>query len=120
MKSSLVSFVAVVLLVGCGPPVPDLSIYDATEDGNIEVVKQHLGAGTDVNSKDKDGWTPLHDAAFGSHNEIVQLLIAKGANVNTRNSGGETPLDWAISHRKLKFIEHLMAHGAKRLRVQFI
>jgi hypothetical protein len=28
-------------------------------DGNIEAVKQHLDAGTDVNAKDWDGKTPL-------------------------------------------------------------
>ena len=51
MKHLLIT-IAAVMLVGCGPPVPDISIYDAVEDGNIEVVKQHLAAGTDVNSKD--------------------------------------------------------------------
>ena len=55
MKHLLLTTIAVALLVGCGPPVPDISIYDAVEDGNIEVVKQHLAAGTNVKSKDKDG-----------------------------------------------------------------
>ena len=59
MKSLLVSIVAAVFLVGCGasqppePPTakaPDISIWDAAEDGNIEVVKQHIAAGTDVNA----------------------------------------------------------------------
>ena len=86
MKSSLVSFVAAALLVGCRPPVPDLSIYDAIEDGNIEVVKQHLAAGTDVNSKDKDGWTPLHEAASEGHKQIVKLLVTKGCLLYTSPS----------------------------------
>ncbi|SVA30656.1 uncharacterized protein METZ01_LOCUS83510 [marine metagenome] len=95
MKSSLVSIVAAILLVGCRPPVPDLSIYDATEDGNIEVVKQHLAAGTDVNSKDKDGWTPLHEAASEGHKSIVELLVTNGADLNSKDDDGETPLDAA-------------------------
>ncbi len=38
---------------------PDISIHDAVEKGNIEAVKQHLAAGTDVNAtKDKYGLTP--------------------------------------------------------------
>jgi len=56
----LLTTIAAVLLVGCGPSVPDISMYDAAEVGNIEAVKQHLAAGTDVNAKDKDGWSPLH------------------------------------------------------------
>jgi ankyrin repeat protein len=47
-----------VVLVGCGPSV---DIHQAVNDGNIEAVKQHLDAGTDVNAKD-DGLTPLHEA----------------------------------------------------------
>ena len=110
MKSSLVSIVAAVLLVGCRPPVPDLSIYDAIEDGNIEVVKQHLAAGTDVNSKDKDGWTPLHEAASEGHKSIVELLITKGADVNAKDDDGETPLDVAA---KPEIADHLRKHGGK-------
>ena len=110
MKSSILSIVAGVLLVGCSPPVPDLSIYDATEDGNIEVVKQHLAAGTDVNSKDKDGWTPLHEAASEGHKPIVELLITKGADVNAKDDDGETPLDVAA---KPEIADHLRKHGGK-------
>ena len=56
----LITTIAAVVLVGCGPSVPDISIYSATEKGNIEAVKQHLAAGTDVNTKDKIGFSPLH------------------------------------------------------------
>ena len=130
MKSQLIAIVAAVLVVGCGEaqqsatpaeakpvePVaeaaqPEPPIYDAVRVGNIEAVKQHLAAGTDVNVKNEDGWTPVHDAAFGSHKEIVQLLIAKGANVNIRNSGGETPLDWAED--KSETADLLRKHGGK-------
>ena len=36
----------------------------------------------DVNVKDKDGKTPLHDAVGGNHKEMAMLLIEKGADVN--------------------------------------
>ena len=74
MKKLLTTIAAVVLL-GCGPR---MSIHEAADEGNIEVVKQHLADGTDVNEKDDDdGDTPLHDAAWEGHKEIVELLIAK-------------------------------------------
>ena len=106
MKHLLIT-IAAVLLVGCGPPVPDISIYDAVEDGNIEVVKQHLAAGTDVNSKDKDGWTPLHEAASEGHNKIIELLVAKGADVNAKGADGETPVDAAASPETTDFLRKL-------------
>ena len=40
-----------------------ISVHDAAKSGNVEVVKQHLAAGTDVNVKDEHGMTPLHFAA---------------------------------------------------------
>jgi hypothetical protein len=51
MKHLLLTTIAAVLVVGCGPPkAPDISIRDAVKEGNIEAVKQHIAAGTDVNA----------------------------------------------------------------------
>ena len=78
--------IAAVVLVGCGesqppePPTakaPDISIRLAARDGNIEAVKQHLAAGTDVNAKDSEGKTPL-DHALTKPSEIVDFLIKQG------------------------------------------
>ena len=44
---------------------PDISIHDATEKGNIEVVKKHLAAGVDVNAKDNERRKTLRDP-FGN------------------------------------------------------
>ena len=49
MKSHLLlTTIAAVVLVGCGPPKPpDISIHDAAKAGDIETVKQHLADGAD-------------------------------------------------------------------------
>jgi len=53
MKHLLLTTIAAVVLVGCGESVPDISIHDAIVlGGDIEAVKQHLAAGTDVDAKD--------------------------------------------------------------------
>ncbi len=84
MKHLLLTTIAAVVLVGCvtkqlqktkaipiqqpEPPTakaPDISMLLAVAKGNIEAVKQHLAAGTDVNAKDKYGQTPLHRSAMG-------------------------------------------------------
>ncbi len=117
MKHLLLTTIAAVLLVGCGPSVPDISMYDAAESGNIEAVKQHLAAGTDVNAKDKDGWTPLHPASYEGHQEIVELLIGKGADVNVKVEfgpfQGKTPLDSANNRGRTGIADLLRKHGGK-------
>jgi hypothetical protein len=63
----------------------DKLLFGAAETGNIEAVKQHLAAGTDVNTKDEDGGTPLHRAAERGHKETAELLIAQGADDSCRS-----------------------------------
>ena len=96
------------------PPAkaPDISINQAVFDGNIEAVKQHLAAGTDVNAKDDNGWTPLHFAVYYGHKEIVELLIAKGADVNAKDKNGWTPLHLAAENGRKQVAELLIAKGA--------
>ena len=88
------------------------SIHEASRTGNIEVVKQHLTDGVDVNSRGKNEWTPLHYAAEQGHKEITELLIGKAADVNARDKYGVTPLykaaDWG--HREI--LELLITKGA--------
>jgi len=92
--------------------LPDISIHKAAERGNIEAVKQHLAAGTDVNAKDS-GWTPLTVAANNGHKEIVELLIAKGADVNAKDDDGYTPLDGAVDEGQIEIAALLRKHGGK-------
>ena len=86
MKQLLITIAAVVL-VGCGPSVPDISIHEAAGTGNIDVVKQHLAAGTDVNA-DYFGEIPLTIAAGKGQKEIVELLIPEVADVNAKAVDG--------------------------------
>ena len=133
MKQLLTTIVALVL-VGCGPSVPDNDLQEAAGLGNIEAVKQHLAAGVDVN-----GWgdkgneaTPLYYAAQSGHKEIAELLIANDADVNLRSGmiiktedgdAGEqmaqksmnnrTPLDMAILFDHTEIADLLRKHGDK-------
>ena len=108
MKHLLITTIAAVLLVGCGPSV---DIWEAARTGNIEAVKQHLAAGVDVNAKDVDGINPLHYATWTDHKETVELLITNGADVNAKDAAGNTPLDLSIS--KLEIADLLRKHGGK-------
>jgi ankyrin repeat protein len=123
MKHILITTIAAVVLVGCGPQPPDISIHEAAWKGNIEAVKQHLAAGTDVDVK--GGYsstadtltikladrTPLHEAASWGHMEIAELLIDNGADVNVKSGFGQTPLHWACNEGR-HVAELLIAKGA--------
>ena len=114
MKHLLLTTIVAVVLVGCGPSASDISIWKAAADGNIEAVKQHLAAGTDVNEANVNGrGTPLHFAAAFGHKEIVELLIANGADVHFTNPFNLTALDQASMLDFTETIDLLCKHGAK-------
>ena len=85
--------------------VPDISVTQAAETGNIEAIREHLAAGADVNTMAAS----LHRAAYGSHREIAELLIANGVDVNAKNDAAETPLHLATTR---EIAELLIANGA--------
>ena len=118
MKQLLLTTIAAVLVVGCTttqqpePPTakaPDITIHEAAYTGNIEAVKQHLAAGTDVNAKASRGWTPLHSVAS---KKIAKLLINKGADVNAKDKIGGTPLHLATYSGQEEIVELLIVSGA--------
>jgi len=112
MKHLLLTTIAAVVLVECGPSV---DIWEAAMEGNIEVVKQHLAAGTDVDERGGiANTTPLLEAARGGgHKEIVELLIANGADVNVRGFLGMTPLNMADDEGEKEIADLLRKHGGK-------
>ena len=112
MKHLLLTTIAAVVLVGCGPPPPDISIHKAVRAENIKAVKQHLDAGTDVEARDRYSRTPLYYAVEKGRKKMVELLIARGANVNAK-SNGSTPLDLAIMWKHPETANLLRKHGGK-------
>ena len=49
----------------------------------------------DVNGRDHEGNTALHDAAARGDNEMIEYLVSKGADVKAVNRDGETTVDMA-------------------------
>ena len=59
------------------------------ESGDTEGVKSLIKEGVDVNSKDEDGWTPLHLAAYSGKKDVAKLLLDKGAEVTATITDGD-------------------------------
>ncbi|EMY76824.1 ankyrin repeat protein [Leptospira weilii serovar Ranarum str. ICFT] len=66
--------------------------YAVENKHNIEIVKQLVEHGANVNGKNVYQQTPLYDA--GSK-KIAQYLLQQGADPTVKNGSGETPLEHA-------------------------
>ena len=106
MKQLLITIAAVVL-VGCGPSVPDISIHEAAGKGNIAAVKQHLATGTDVNARNDYGYTPLDVAMVQKKTEIADLLLGRGGK-----SGAADSIHVAALTGNIEAVKQHLAAGA--------
>lgn len=70
----------------------------AASDGNVEQLKKLLHQGMDVNTRDKEGNTALHEAANHLPQDIIEhwscvtCLLEAGADPNVVNDAGWTPV----------------------------
>ena len=94
--------------------VPALDIHTAAFIGNIDAIKGHIAAGTDLNVKDQYGSTPLNIAATFGKTEVAIALIEGGADLTTTNIEGSTPLHTASFFCRTEIVKALLAKGADK------
>ncbi len=64
-------------------------------------------------SKNKDGYTPLHIAALFGHNSVITIFIENGTNVSIKNNqNGFTPLLCASYKGHISTVLNLLDNGA--------
>jgi ankyrin repeat protein len=76
---------------------PEIDIYGAALEGDIQKVMAALENGQKANSVDQEGRAALSYAAYNGHTEIIKLLLANGAEVNLKDNYGRTALMMASS-----------------------
>ena len=116
----LITTIAAVVLVGCGESqplkklvaAPKRPIEDCAGLGDIEAVKKHIAAGTDVNTRGENGISPLLIAVIEGHLDVVELLISKGADVNIKDDKGMTPLQFAAFTNRRQIVQLLIKKNA--------
>ncbi len=100
---------------------PGVNIHTAVLSGNLEVIKQHIKAGTNINEKDAmSGSTPLISAATFDKPEIVKVLIDAKANLSIKNNDGSTALHSAAFFGRIEIVQMLIdAKADKTIRNNF-
>ena len=88
-------------------------LHEAAKAGDLDSVNHFITVHmADVDAKNNDGNTPLHDAALRGNASVASILIAAGADVNAKNNFGETPLHHAALRGNASVASILIAAGA--------
>ena len=88
---------------------PKIDIQTAVLSGNLEAVKLHIEAGTDINMKDQmSNSTPLISAATFGKTDIVKALIDAKADLNIKNNDGATALHSAAFFCHVEIVQLLI------------
>ncbi|MDG7052918.1 MAG: ankyrin repeat domain-containing protein, partial [Wolbachia endosymbiont of Alcedoecus sp.] len=64
-------------------------------DGNLNRVKDLITGGANLETKDNNDNTPLHNACSNGHLKVVEYLIERGASLKAKNKDGKIPLELA-------------------------
>ncbi|MVW70905.1 ankyrin repeat domain-containing protein [Bordetella sp. 15P40C-2] len=84
----------------------------AAAEGSLDVVKELIRQGADVNAKNNSGRTALSYASERKYVDLVTVLLANGARTDERDNEGLTPLLHAIQAQSLEIIDALIDAGA--------
>lgn len=100
---------------------PTIDIHTAVITGNIEAVRQHIKAKTNLNEKEQmSGSTPLISAATFGKYDIAKILIDAGADLSIKNNDGATALHTSAFFCRIEIVQMLLdAKADKTIRNNF-
>jgi ankyrin repeat protein len=89
----------------------------AAHAGDLAQVQRLLAAGTDVNTRDENGWSALMHACYNAElkrgfADVVQALIDAGADIEAPIGYGVRPLMLAAGYGETAVVEALLKAGA--------
>jgi len=90
----------------------DRAIYEAAQEGDIEVIDRLLQAGANVNAAVGGDGSPLIAAARAGHLAVVKHLLDRGADPNMPVYGDGAPLLAAAEKGKTAVVSLLLDRGA--------
>lgn len=84
----------------------------ASREGAVDVVRDLINHGADVNLTNNDGNNALWFACFKQNLPLMGLLINAGIEINNQNDNGVTVLMYAASAGKIDAVRLLLTVGA--------
>ena len=93
-------------------PLPNLHM--AAVQGDVEVVQQHVEAGSDLDALDAYGSTALNVAITFGHTAVAQTLIKGGADLEIADAYGSGPLHLAALFGRAETATALIQAGANK------
>ncbi|HAS42613.1 MAG TPA: hypothetical protein DCS93_19185 [Microscillaceae bacterium] len=88
-------------------------LYEATQNGKIEMVNYLLDQGADQHQRlGNYEFSPIHIACFASSIPLVKRFLEAGISINCTAKDGRTPLYIAIDHQNQEMVNFLMKQGA--------
>lgn len=91
----------------------DRLFFQASLDGDTELMERLLDEGAIIDTKNRHGRTPLIEAARRGNYEVAKFLIENGANINTRDNYDATALTYASRSGNSRIANLLLNYGAR-------
>jgi len=111
------SLIATKKAIGIQPP-DEVTLYEIASVNNIAeklwMSEQFIYGKADIEAKDNQGKTPLHDASINGCFILVHFFIEKGVNINEKDNDGLTPLMHASKNEYRDIVTLFMSKGAKK------
>lgn len=124
MKTLKTATLMLTLLIAAGCPKqensdaeskpPRISLHHAALQGNLDAIRRHVEAGSDLNTKDAYGSSPLIVGATFGRTEVAAALIDAGADMTITNNEGATPLHIAAFLCRTEIVKALLEKGADK------
>ena len=87
------------------------ALHAAASYGNIEIIELLLSQGFEVDSRDKEGVTPLMCASLNDEPSAFHILIQKGADPSLKDNNGYSLLHFAAQGGNISIINKLLSLG---------
>lgn len=88
------------------------AVMKAAREGEVDIVKELIGLGANLDLKNIDGNSALWNSCFANSYECFFALIDGGIDINSTNVNGVTSLMYCSSAGKEDFVKLLLENKA--------